>query len=123
MLQDNYTTFETSKELAKLGCKIKSDYAITKDGDFFRKNNGDKCLLSDNHAEKCFGEWYYCYDILNDICCRHATYFLGDEKMFDCPAYLFYATTILKCLQEKDKELAESELLTRFHILIHERNK
>ena len=71
-MTNKYTSLPLSKKLEKGGCKIKGEYSY---------DNTKKIYLANTIPERI--KKYPAYDLLWDICIKHAREFFGEEGKDD----------------------------------------
>jgi len=111
MNEQNYTSLKLSKWLYNNKCNLDNDY-------YWVENHNKEWNI-------CYREYiqlqdnYPAYDILNDICCRYAKEFFGEElydseitgeKYFQY-SWSFHSETILSLLQQNKKQEAEEYIM------------
>lgn len=125
-MENKYTSLELSKKLKEAGCKLESEYGWVNWRNHQHHKETKTILVNYNtEKNKYCGVYDYvlplcpAYDILNDICCKYAKEFFGEEKVNYPYNFSKWTQNTFeeklehhKKLTEKNKESLRKEALT-----------
>jgi len=108
MNEKNYTSQEFSKKLADAGCIFLYEWKWCIGGNLCEK---EWTLIHEDNDAASYTNWYYAYDILNDLCVKYAKEMFGEAYQDRCNSPFTIDFTvcefIMYFLQQGKKESAE----------------
>ena len=123
---NKYTSLKLAKKLAENWCELESEYAYY--GDYVSEI---EYFLSHDWSIEQWRKLIPAYDILNDICVKHAKEFFGEDdidvsnsalyRITHLPAWVYVSENILSLLQQWKKQEAEDYILK--HTIFNPNNK